>query len=119
LADDQELAEALQSDPIIITSDQQFAAAAKNEDLFFIVPRKLKEVVPEGLQEDKVFAELSDICSDKLKVLFPAFESFTETKKYVNFHDNQVAKTLPEFRLWKRSADLKNKQLSCLEGPIV
>ena len=109
-------------DPIIITSDPSFAAKAKEKNLssvFYVVPRKQSGLTPQSLDETQVFMELSDISKEAFEALIPSFKPFTETKKYVNFKDNEIIKGLPEFRLWKRSVDLASGNLPSIEGHIV
>ena len=64
-----------------------------------MVPRKLNGF---NIPEKQCFSELTEV-----DLSFMNFEGFIETKKYVDFKNNQIVQNLEEFKYWQSSLEME------------
>ena len=88
------------SDFLIISSDPNFCSESAN----YIKPRKLGEEGKTEITEIDFSATYPDL-------------KFIETQKFVDFKNNTLVQSLPEFRYWKNNVSLD--QPLTLTGKVV
>ena len=115
-----ERVEGMVSEAFIITGNAKIVANLEDvedahDGIRYIVAKKVEGLFKNTADYSvKFYNDLTDI---DVKAMFPKFPGFLETKKYVDFKNNELIQKLPEFKFWKNSIALPGP-LS-LKGKIV